>query len=369
MNKVLYIGGFELPDRNAAAQRVVAIAKTMREAGYEVEFIGVTKKKEEVNRTMEFEGFKYTSVQYPSNLKEWLYQIVRFVPIEIIKEKNPTAIVLYNFPAIAQDRITDYCHKKGIKIIADLTEWYVNEGHSPRDIIKRFDTKKRMTDYCFKADGVIAISKYLYDFYRERVKTVYIPATVDMQDLKWERNRIAVIHKPIRLVYAGSPGSGKKDKLNELVKAVAGKKQFELRVYGITKDQYLASFGQTMITDNVKFFGRVSHTEAIRMVCESDFDVIIRDDNLVTRAGFPTKFVEAYSCGVPVIATESSNITDYLIDGINGFIVSECSTLEQVLDRIAEMREEDLISIKEKARSLQAFDYRNYINEIKDILN
>ena len=36
---VLYIGGFELPDKNAAAHRVLGIAKILKELGYSVEFM------------------------------------------------------------------------------------------------------------------------------------------------------------------------------------------------------------------------------------------------------------------------------------------------------------------------------------------
>ena len=36
MNKsILYLGGFELPDKNAAAQRVMANAKLLREMGFD----------------------------------------------------------------------------------------------------------------------------------------------------------------------------------------------------------------------------------------------------------------------------------------------------------------------------------------------
>lgn len=40
---IIYVGGFELPDKNAAAQRVLSIAKILRELGYDVIFLGVDK--------------------------------------------------------------------------------------------------------------------------------------------------------------------------------------------------------------------------------------------------------------------------------------------------------------------------------------
>lgn len=369
MDRVLYLGGFELPDRNAAAQRVVAVAKTMRELGCQVEFVGVTRNPNEAGLQQSVDGFRYTSVKYPANYKEWFFQITKFIPQAVIDEKKPDIVVLYNFPAVAQKRITDYCHERGIKVLVDLTEWYVTEGNNPRDLIKKWDTRKRMTDYNFRVEGVIAISRYLYDYYKDKVKTVYIPATVDLNDGKWNRSKKVEIHHPIRLVYAGSPGSGQKDKLDVLVKAVTGKTGFELNVFGLTKEQFQENFGGEVKSENILFHGRVLHQEAIKMVCDSDFDVIIREDNLVTRAGFPVKFVEAYSCGIPVIATPSSNIKDYLKDGTNGFVVDAGHSLELVLDRIAGMSDSELISIKEQARELTDFDYRNYVNEIRDILS
>jgi len=369
MKKILYLGGFELPNRNAAAQRVISIAKTMRYAGNEVMLIGVTKEADEVGLVQEFDGFKYSSLKYPTGFKEWFFYITKFISFERIKVINPEIVVLYNFPAIAQKKITRFCHKKGIKVLVDLTEWYVTDGKSLHDIIKRWDTKKRMCKYNYDVDGVIAISKYLYHFYKDRVNTVYIPATVDLKDYKWNRNRRVEIHKPIRLVYAGSPGIGQKDQLDILVKAVEYNNDFELNVLGVTNEQFQSSFESQVIANNVRFHGRVSHPEAIKMVTESDFEVIIRDDNLVTRAGFPTKFVEAYSSGTPVIATPSSNICDYLKDGVNGYVVNKNQTLEEVLGKVSKLSDNELISIKKNAMSLLDFDYRDYVKEIQSVLS
>ena len=37
--KILYIGGFELPDKNAAAQRVVGNSYILKNLGYEIIFL------------------------------------------------------------------------------------------------------------------------------------------------------------------------------------------------------------------------------------------------------------------------------------------------------------------------------------------
>ncbi|NUT90382.1 hypothetical protein HNO91_28520, partial [Pseudomonas corrugata] len=73
---IIYLGGFELPDKNAAAHRVVANAKIFCELGYKVCFIGISnvvsdkKIKKEV-----FFGFDSWSIPYPQNRIDWLKYI------------------------------------------------------------------------------------------------------------------------------------------------------------------------------------------------------------------------------------------------------------------------------------------------------
>lgn len=370
MNKILYIGGFELPDRNAAAHRVISVAKTMRNAGYDVDFIGVTKRVDEVGKKLAFDGFTYTSIAYPIGTIQWLKFITKFLSCEEIDKRNPDAVVLYNFPAVAQKRITRYCHSKGIKVIADLTEWYIAKGMSLHDMIKRRDTNLRMLRYNFQIDGIITISRYLQTYYRDKVKTLYMPATVDLNDTKWHRENYFTIHRPIRIVYAGSYGGGKqKERIDVLVTNIRERSGFELNVFGISEEQYIETFDRTYTpVKNITFHGRVPHDKALEMVGNSDFEVIMRDDNLVTKAGFPTKFVEAMSCGTPVIANPSSNICDYLKDGVNGFLVTEFQTLKQCLDRVEKMTDEEILELKKEAKSLKAFDYRNYLSEFKSFI-
>ena len=68
MKTVLYLGGFELPDKNAAAQRVVANAKLLREMGFEVSFIGISK--DIKNALAVVDGFVSTPVPYPIGIKQ-----------------------------------------------------------------------------------------------------------------------------------------------------------------------------------------------------------------------------------------------------------------------------------------------------------
>ena len=117
----------------------------------------------------------------------------------------------------------------------------------------------------------------------------------------------------------------------------------------------------------VNFRGRVPHTEVVKAVQQSDFQMLIRDSNLKNNAGFPTKFVESMSCCTPIIATLTSNIGDFLIDGKNGFVVSDNKPLTTILDHISQMNSIEIIAMKEACRMFKEFDYRRYKNEFMEI--
>lgn len=362
--RILYLGGFELPDKNAAAQRVLSNAKLLREMGFEVTFMGISK--DIHNAPAEVEGFKSIPVPYPTNIKEWIHQIYTFINYSDIIAQDPKYVILYNFPAIASLKILKACHKKGIKVIHDLTEWESNNGWTPSDLIRKIDIALRMR-FCMKRmDGVIAISRYLYDYYKDDVQTILVPPTVDLDNPKWNRDKELVACHQVTLVYAGSPGSGVKDRLDLIIDELRYFPNINLNVVGVTANQFFSAFGRKPEEiPNVFFKGRLSHLEAVKAVCNADFQMLIRNHNRKNDAGFPTKLAESMACRTPVIATVFSNITDYVSDGTNAFIVDDTRTLHNVFEKVSKLRKEDVVTMKQHCMNKRDFDYRQYKSEFE----
>lgn len=354
-----------MPDKNAAAQRVMANALLLREMGYEVSFIGPTKDSSNAVKTLN--GFNFEFVYYPKSITQWVRYITTFVESEKILSYKPNYVVLYNFPAVASLKILSLCHKHGIKVIHDLTEWESTGRFSAREVIHWLDINLRM-HYCMKKmDGVIAISRYLYDYYKPYTKVVLVPPTVDLQNKKWNRNRTLSVGNRVQLVYAGSP-SASKERLDLIIKEVNRFSSIDLNIIGITKEQYIKAYNVDYTdSENIHFYGRVPHAEAVKAVCEADFQMLIRENTLKNTAGFPTKFVESMSCCTPLIATLTSNIGDYLQDGVNGFIVSDEHPLDEVLKKAASLSSAEKIKMKEACKSFEGFDYHSYKDEFSKI--
>lgn len=351
-NLVLYIGGFELPDRNAAAQRVIGVAKSLRQLGYEVAFLNAIKtdnNQQEERR----EYFGFPCVEY-SREAEFDYLFRGETAISYIQRLHPQIVIAYNYPAFALNRICSYCRRVGIKCISDVTEWYEPNGNLLHKVIKYIDVEFRMKSVLFKMDGIIAISRFLYDFYENRVPTVLIPPTIDCSDEKWQvtADKDAGITS---FVYAGSP-SARKEKLDIIVDAIqeiAKHHSVILNVVGITEQQFAEMYNRQKTNYNgVRFHGRVDHKKVIELVVNADWAVIIRENTRMVKAGFPTKLVESISCGTPVIVNSFSNICDYLDDS-NSLIASEAS----IEDTILEACEIRLTPRKDQ------FDYRRYLED------
>jgi len=356
---ILYIGGFELPDKNAAAQRVIGIAKGLREIGHEVIFLNSVKgnQNKEIKEKIYF-GFRCFEYGRESELD---YLCLGRTALAMIKRINPDVVIAYNYPAVALDRIRLYCKKNKKKCYADATEWYQAAGRNILyRMIKNLDTVYRMRCVQKRLDGVIAISRYLFDYYKDSVKTILIPPTVDLSDEKWnvlceKRN------DTVSFIYAGVPYA-LKEKLDLIISSFMRIEKthdnVRLNIVGVTEEQFKERYKWTdQITSSVTFWGRIEHMQVVKLVKESDWAIILRDNNRVVKAGFPTKLVESISCGTPVIVNNFSNVVDYL-DETNSILIESMDELDIAIERACQ-------STICPERTL--FDYHEYIKELSDL--
>ncbi len=381
VKSVLYIGGFELPDKNAAAQRVMANGKLLYKLGFNVFYLGLARKKKKNNffeDSLKFEDFLYWSKKYPQTFSEWANYLLSIKDIKTIIDKNldrkPNIIIAYNYPAFALLRLRSYCKVNNIKLIADCTEWYQATGSIGFRIIKSLDTFFRMRWLHNRIDGVIAISRLLFEYYESKKQIVILlPPLVDKENSKWQSENYE-LNEVRQFIYAGSPGAGNKDKLDVILQALSEvkNKNFHLNIIGISKKQYSDNFGTvpSNIVNDITFKGRLSHLDTINDIKKADFFIFLRVDNLVTKAGFPTKFVEAISCGTPVLTNGSSNIKDFLIEGKNGYFLDldNFETLKNTLQEVITYSNDKVLAMKKMCKEYELFDYKNYLDEFNNFI-
>ncbi len=373
---IIYFGGLELPDKNAAASRVLNNAKAIREAGCQVVLIGVSQDCDPdiQNTKTVYAGFDCWTMHFRTNRGRFS-RLVNVAQLHAILRLYPdtAAVILYNYPALGLYRFMRHCRKAGIALLADCTEWYLASGKNPAvRTVKWLDTYLRMTVLQKKTDGVICISRFLENYYQNTVKTLYLPPLIDRQDGIWQSER-GMDDACVRLVYSGSPGR-RKDRIDQIIEGLYAlrERSFLFWVVGITEAEYLAYYPQHKpilagLSGKVVFLGRVSHQEAVSYVRRADFSVFFREHNRISAAGFPTKFVEAMSAGTPVITNMTSNLADYLADGKNGFFAEQHGGVQATLAMAVSLDRETIGKMRANCNAA-TFDYRSYIQAVKKFL-
>lgn len=366
--RIVYIGGFELPDKNAAAHRVLNNAKIMQKLGMEVIFVGITHDScnKDILKTEKVMGnFRCFTCNYPKSKKEWIKYLIDATDyIKVIKSVTGIeAVICYNFQALSLRKIINFCKKNNIKCYSDVTEWYSAKGRGIAFwVLKGLDTWYRMKVLHKKQDGLIVISRYLERYYKKCTNIIYIPALTDKEEEKWKEQCVKS-NDVILLVYAGSPVL--KDRVDKLIEAVPLiTRRFQIDIVGITKAQYLEMYplhkGILENYSNIIFHGRLSHLETLEYVKRANYSCFFRDVDRVSMAGFSTKFVEAISCGTPVITNNTSNLSEYIKGYCNGILISgnDSRAISEAINNASLT-----MPVKE-----DMFDYHQFIEQMRDFL-
>lgn len=368
---ILYVGFYELPDKDAAANRVVNNAKVLQDAGHVVIF--VDEKKEGVSKDIfcnksNIGNSDVWSTLRPDSFSQYIKKMVSVSNIiNIVKQYDKIDVIIaYNYPAIALGRLRRFCKSNEIKLVSDCTEWYSGKEYPfPKSLFSALDSCLRMCFIQKKLDGVICISNYLDEYYKKQY-TIKIPPLVDLDALEWNQDIYNWSTNKLNLIYAGNPGKSKELILPVLraIEKSINRNNIVFRIVGITKEQFNELYpGNEKLLENIQesvyFFGRLSHNETIKMVYSSDYMIFMRPCNRVSMAGFSTKFVEAISCGTSVITTDTGELRQILENTHSGIVINNEDELSEYFNNNLDMLKKNAII---KDRSL--FDYRKYVREL-----
>ncbi len=345
-NVVLYVGAFELPDRNAAAQRVRANATLLAALGYEIVLVGRNpdpKLPANKLRRVTYPGIEHEcwEMGHPEGQKEWLRYITSVSALRILIEENYTdrvhSIICYNFPAIAQLRVKGLARRAGGRAIADVTEWYQSlKMTSPPAVVKNLDTWFRMHIVNPRMDALITTSRYLTRFYSRWFDNIVELPTLIEHDPKDLSGLVATPDGQVkRIFYGGSvinkrvlgkEKGGLKDRVDWVIELLDAVKMagddFRFDIFGVARDDYLEYLPAhapllQRLGDSVQFHGRQPRQILLDAQHKSDFSIFMRPAIRTTLAGFPTKFAESISFGTPVFTNPLDNIVPYMRDGEN----------------------------------------------------
>ena len=369
------------PEGDAGAVRQHAFAKMLTEIGYDVLVIGYGTPTDQIINT--FDGIKYISFreQTSSSLKRLSNRILfgnKVYKYIMSNYESLDAVVAIDLMPDAFRKMVRLKKKFGCVLIHDSVEWYSPEEFKLGKLDFAFMRKEFTNTRAINRKwNVVAISTYLEQHFQGRTNRVArIPVVMDIDNIQYRTN----VNDEEKIVFSYAGGPGKKDFLKEIIEGFANLTKeelarLELNIIGVNKEQLInvCEVDEKAIIalgDSLKIHGRVNRDVAIKQIKNSDYSLLIRNENLrYAKAGFPTKIVESLACGTPPLCNYSSDLNLYLSDRENSIIVNG-HTAKDVSEAVSRAlvisNKSERESMRKNARhlALTCFDYSVY----KDLL-
>lgn len=362
---IIYMGIFELPDKNAAAHRVINNGKVFTALGYRVVYLGTVKGEWFSGiRKSDYDDNIYEEA-YPQGTKNWISHLFDIKNIDSVAEKyaDTCLVITYNVPLVTYKAVKKTFAKKNIKVAYDCTEWNdYTVGSFPKRFYKKIDEKQIRTKLHKNCDDIIIISSMMERQYQGN-NLLKLPPLIDIDEPIWHQ-KVEKNKRVFEFCFAGTIGA--KERIDLIINAFKGLESSSviLKIIGITREEYIQMYPEQNndLDKRIVFMGRLSHFDTIRHVLLSDCYVFIRERTRQNQAGFPTKFAEAYTCGVPIISTDVSDIKYYSGDYV---IVLEDLNESTIVGKMNYIYNNRIHRNKVKS----TFDYHNFLRETERWLN
>ncbi len=376
-NKILFFYPGDIAGKNvehvAASGRVKNLSRIIEKTGYEVILIGT----EDVsNPKINIEsGITETKVE---NFKTYIIKVnndknsffsdgkILYKYLERIYKENPeiSKIIFYGTTLRFSRSINKFCKNNHLESISSVNEW----GNINTQGRLNFYLQKLGISYVRRNfDKTIVISTLMESYFNKNKNniTVRVPSVFDvskysqavekyLEDIRKQKD--SEVDNFIKFTYAGSI-KNQKDYTANFIIALSRLnsnllEKCKFYIYGSTKESLqkaLEELGEEKsidkLADVLVFKGFYPHEELISELYKLDFMVLLRPDLPYANAGFPTKFGESLTLGLPVFANITSDLDLFMKDGINSIVVES----EKVSDIVTSL--EDIIS---------KFEYPNY---------
>jgi glycosyltransferase involved in cell wall biosynthesis len=372
--KIAFIGPFKFPGGGAESYRALGIAQSLRDAGHDVHFCtGQLSQFSFLNTTgfvVNYINLSQAPLARRSKVAKYLFSGYRTVKwLEKLLPK-PDVVLMFGGYSLYAIAILPWCKRNDVPLIVDIVEWF-EPSHLPggRWSPFRLNIEMALRHFYARAGNIISISWYLEQYYQNKgCRTLRIPPTLDVASI-FARTTAPSLG-PLNLAYTGVPG--KKDLLNNVLESVmcldSSGKIVTLTVAGPTPDEIIqlpamSTRGITKLPDCVRALGRVSREEALNIVRQADFSVLLRPQLRYANAGFPTKIPESLSVGTPVMCNLTSDLGEHISDTSEAFT----EALIRALALTPLQRQEMRLAARKQAES--SFDFRNYTNSLSNFLD
>jgi glycosyltransferase involved in cell wall biosynthesis len=389
-SQIIFIGEYRFPEGDAAAIRTLSLARICRDLGFAVTVIGKGQLRPEDYRreldVYEIDGIRYSTmnperVTAMQRLRHPMARLKLYASaLEAMNLADTRAIVINACSSATHvPLVRAFCRRRQIPLIGDICEWYDPCQMTYGRLDPAYAVFCGVFRYALpRFKNLIVVSRLLErHFAGEGRHVLRIPAVLDPR-------LIACVDRTpadrLVLLYAGIPG--RKDHLEEILEALAAlspdeRARVEFRLLGPTEPELRGLLGGAArlldaLADTVKPLGRVPRAQVLEQLQQAHFTVLVRPDKRYANAGFPSKVSESLAAGVPVLLTMTSDLQEFLGDGVAAIPVRDCSVaaVTTSIRRALQLNPEALRELRRGARAKaeQYFDYRLHLRSFADLI-
>jgi len=227
-----------------------------------------------------------------------------------------------------------FFYKDDIRFISQVCEWYgffqFRLGFLNPHFWFRYISSRHLAVY-FK--NVICISSMMQQHYSKHgINVIRIPAIIDANLVKSDLEEEFIEEctsvsysflcssDKVNLIFCGTLGKKKEgilEFLSVFKRDVEIKKVCNLVLLGIPEVEVERILGldlKSLNRNSIYPLGILPVSDSRKIISKCDYSLILRNRNVNSMAGFPTKFAEAIALGTGVIATNTSDLSEYSRD-------------------------------------------------------
>ena len=385
---IALVGTFQFPDDSASSRRVLALAQLIEAAGARPLIGAADPTPDQLPRkgpTDDPPTFHLSELPQKSTprlfraLRQFVWGGRACAWLEGL-DPRPAAVLLYGGYSPFALWLLRFRRRTGIPVFVDAVEWY-QPSHVPGGPLGPFhlNVEWALRRLFPRLGHAICISRHLQRHFEAKgCHTLYLPAVLDVAAIPPDLEARPA-GAPLRLAYTGTPG--KKDLLDPMVEALLRLdpqgERVRFAIVGpapkaLLQLPALRRRGLRQLPPCLEAPGRVTNAEALDQVRRADFSVLLRHRQRYAMAGFPTKVPESLAVGTPVICNLTSDLGDFLQDGVQALVCPEPTpeACLQALARALSLAPIPRVEMRRAARQLAGarLDYRIYREGMAEFL-
>ncbi len=247
-----------------------------------------------------------------------------------VRKQCKNIIYVYGYPTFDKVPLLMFAKALGCKVVFYIVEDADFMGSAP-DILARL--KRASAVFFYKrigsiGDAVMVISKHLYAktaaIVKDKLPILLDPISVNFENFNYPGEEF---HRPVRIFYGGT--FGMKDGVENLIKAFedvcAKHDDVELFLSGKgakdRMDVILEQISNSPYKDKIKCTGYLDDDDFYKLLNSCDILCMTRVGSRYADTGFPFKLGEYLAAGKAVLASDVSDVTDYLENRVNAIVI------------------------------------------------